>query len=98
MAQYRWLQDGQGPGGGYHHAGDIASLPDDWVPPAAVEPLDQSALEAFYAAGPQPPPLVRSQWSHVHVANSVTYWKPVIINNVRLWQLTGLGAGKPPIS
>jgi hypothetical protein len=103
MASYRWLQDGVGPSGHYFNAGDIVStsdvgglLPANWVPPGAVEPLDASAVAAFYAAGPQIMPLlVRQQWSGIPVSPPATYWRQ--IPGGRMWGLTGLGAGLPPI-
>jgi hypothetical protein len=104
MSTYRWLQDGVGPSGHYFHAGDIVStsdvgglLPANWVPPGAVEPLDNSAVAAFYAAGPQFTPLVRQQWSGVPVSPPATYWRAIPNTNPTMWQLTGLGSGLPPI-
>jgi hypothetical protein len=101
MAQYRFLVDCFI--GSYILAGttlstqDVGgSLPSNFVPPAAVDPLDTAAVNAFYAAGVQFTPLVRQQWSDVQVAPPITYWKP--IPGGPFWQLTGLGAGKPPIA
>jgi hypothetical protein len=102
MASYRFLSDAY-VGGAHILAGTVLStqhvggtLPNDWRPPGAVDPLDAPAVSAFYAAGVQPPPLVRSQWSTVFVAAPVTYWKPT--GNGSLWVLTGLGAGYAPIA
>jgi hypothetical protein len=102
MARYRWLQDGVGPSGQYFNAGDIAStadvggtLPANWVPPPAVDPLDTAAVNAFYAAGPQLLGLVRQQWSTQPVSPPTTYWRQ--LPGTRMWQLTGLGAGLAPI-
>jgi hypothetical protein len=102
MAQYRFLQDCY-VGTAYVNAGDVAStadvggaLPANFIPPAAVDPLDTPAVNAFYAQGPQTMPLlVRQQWSTIPVNVPVTYWKQ--IPGGKLWQLTGLGAGLPPI-
>ena len=95
MARYRWLQDGH-TNGAYYHAGDIMQAADDWVPSAAVDPLDAAAVRALYSAGPQTMPLlVRQQWSTQPVSPPVTYWQQ--IPGGKLWQLTGLGAGLPPI-
>jgi hypothetical protein len=104
MARYRWLQDGFSPGGYYFQAGDIAStvdvggiLPTNFVPSAALDPLDASAVAAMYAAGPQIMPiLVRQQWSGVPVLPPVTYWRQ--IPGSRQWQLVGpLAQGYAPI-
>jgi hypothetical protein len=102
MARYRWLQDGN-VNGFYFNAGDIAAtadaggtLPVNWVPPAAVDPIDTAAVNAFYNAGPQTfSILIRQQWSTAPVSPPVTYWQQ--ISGGKLWQLTGLGAGLPPI-
>ena len=69
------------------------SLPTNWIPPGAVEPLDVAATNAFYAAGPQPAGLIRPQWSTIPVNVPATYWK----QTGRTWTLTGLGANLPPI-
>jgi hypothetical protein len=95
MARYRWLQDGH-VGDAYYHAGDIMQAADNWLPPAAVDPIDTAAVNAFYSAGPQTfPILIRQQWSTVPVSPPVTYWRQ--IPGGSQWQLTGLGAGLPPI-
>jgi hypothetical protein len=102
MSTYRLLQDHFLPGGAYALAGSIVStvdvggtLPNGWVS-NAVDPLDASALQAFWAAGPQITPLVRQQWTNVPVLGPVTYWRPVP-GSTNQWQLTGLGAGLAPI-
>jgi hypothetical protein len=97
MALYRWLQDGF-VAGYYYQAGDIAStanvggtLPNTFIPPGAVDPLDSAAVTAFFAAGPAATPLMRAQWATQFVAPPVTRWTPGPgANQV---QLTGLGAG-----
>jgi hypothetical protein len=102
MARYRCLQDVVGPGGQYFNAGDTIStvdvggtLPVNWTPAAACEPLDAAAVNAYYAAGPQVMPiLIRQHWSGVFVASPVTYWKQV--PGGRFWQLAGTNL--PPIS
>jgi hypothetical protein len=96
MARYRWLQDGY-VNGAYYHAGDIMQTADDWVPSAALDPLDTAAVTALYNAGPQTMPLlIRQQWSHAPVSPPLTYWKQIPGTNK--WQLTGLGSGYPSIS
>jgi hypothetical protein len=102
MAQYRFLTDHMLPGGGYVQAGTTLStvdvggtLPTNWVPSNAVDPLDSPAVNAFYARGPQITPLIRGQWSDVFVAAPKTYWKQIPATNQ--WQLTGLGSALPPI-
>ena len=101
MARYRFLADCY-VNGTYINAGDIVAtadaggtLPTNWVPPAAVEPLDASAVSAFYAAGVQITGLVRQQWSTQFVTVPVTYWRQ--IPGGKFWQLTGLGVGLAPI-
>jgi hypothetical protein len=65
MSVYRLLQDHVLPGGAYVLAGTIVStvdvgggLPTNWVPSGNCEPLDNAAVTAFYAAGPQFPGLI----------------------------------------
>jgi hypothetical protein len=102
MSTYRTLSDIY-LGGAAILAGTILStqdvgggLPVNWVPPAAVDPLDTAAVTAFYAAGPQIMPiLIRQQWSNVFVAPPVTYWRQISGSNQ--WQLMGLGANLAPI-
>ena len=104
MARYRFLQDHH-IGGLYFAAGAIAAtadvgglLPADWVPTAGVDPLDNAAVNAFHASGPNPPNLMRQQWTGVNVAPPITYWTGVAINEgTTQWSLTGLGAGLPAI-
>jgi hypothetical protein len=97
MAQYRWLQDGY-VNGFYYQAGDVAStanaggtLPNTFIPPGAVDPLDTAAVTAFFNAGPQICGLIRPQWSTQVVTPPVTRWIPG--PGASQMQLTGLGAG-----
>jgi hypothetical protein len=92
MASYRWLQNGVGPSGHYFQAGEIITTDDAWVPPGAVEPIDSAAIAAFWRAGPQPCPLVRTQWSTQFVAAPAIYWK----RSGTMWVLTGAGAALGP--
>jgi hypothetical protein len=96
MAQYRTLVDVY-VGGQHILAGTTLTMADNFVPSAAFDPLDTPALNAFYAAGPAPPPLVRAQWSTQFVAAPVTYWREIPGTPVQ-WQLMGLGANLPPIT
>jgi len=104
MSAYRFLSDHY-VGTQYFLAGTIAStadvggtLPVNWPPSNAVDPLDNAGLNAFYAIGPKATPLVRQQWSTIFVAPPVTYWRIVPGSSpTTFWQLTGLGASKPPI-
>jgi hypothetical protein len=104
MSAYGFLQD-HSIGGQYYPAGTVAStadvggtLPTGWPPSNAVDPLDTPAVNAFYALGPQPMPvLVRQQWSTQGVSPPVTYWRRVVGSSNK-WQLTGLGAALPPIA
>ena len=80
-------------------AGTTLTLADNFVPSAAFDPLDTPAVTAFYAAGPQPPPLVRTQWSTQFVAPPTTFWKSTTIQPglpYQTWSLTGLGSNLPP--
>ena len=88
MASYRFLQDAY-VNGFYITAGDVAStadvggtLPINFLPPAACDPLDASAVAAFFAAGVQLLTLVRTA--------PATYWAPVANDQ---YSLTGLGVG-----
>jgi hypothetical protein len=90
MAQYRALQDCY-IGGAYISAGDVVTLPNNFIPPGAVDPLDTPAVNAFFNAGPQLCGLIRPQWSTQFVAPPVTRW--VSGPGANQVQLTGLGAG-----
>jgi hypothetical protein len=94
MATYRLLNDFYS-GGVYSYAGDIITTPDNFIPSAAMDPLDTPAVNAFWRAGPQITPLVRQQWSTVAVNPPVTAWRQLPGGN--RWQLTGLGSSLPPI-
>ena len=103
MALYRTLVDVY-IGGAHILAGTTLTLPDNFVPSAAYDPLDTPAVNAFYAQGPKPPPLARTQFSTQFVAGPVTYWKATPLppgaptgSSLTSWQLMGLGAGLPPI-
>jgi hypothetical protein len=74
------------------NAGEVCEMRADFIPPGCVEPLDASAVQAFYRAGPQPLGLVRQQWSDLIVTHyPATYWKPIDAAQEH-WVLTGLGA------
>src|SRR5262245_28423740 len=97
MSVYRFLQD-VWVGTTYYLAGTTAStvdvggtLPVNWPPPGAVDPLDTPAVNAFYAVGPQLCGLIRPQWATQFVAPPVTRWVPG--PGVYQWSLTGLGTG-----
>jgi hypothetical protein len=106
MSSYRFLQD-HSVGGAYYQAGTIAStadvggtLPVNFQPTGACEPLDAPAVAAFYAMGPQLRALIRQQWVGLPVAKPFTYWIPNPNptqpgNTGREYVLTGLGAGLP---
>jgi len=80
MASYRFLQDAY-VAGQYFNAGDVATLPNSFAPPGAVDPLDSAGVTAFFNAGPQICGLIRARWSTQFVAPPYQ------------WQLTGLGSG-----
>jgi hypothetical protein len=92
MARYRFLQNHVMSDGSYLEAGDIADLP-GWKPTAAVEPLDQDAIQAFWNAGPQLLPLVRAQQTLVDVNAPAIYWERIDALN---YILTGAGAALGP--
>jgi hypothetical protein len=77
-------------GSTYFEANDVADLPADWKPSGECEPLDQEAVDAFYAMGPQPLGLIRSSFRHVPFP--VTYWAK---RKGGAYELVGLGAGRP---
>jgi hypothetical protein len=79
----------------YILAGDVKEMFTFWVPTADVEPLDTTAVNAFYSAGPKLGAVIRSQFTNRPIAPPITYWRALSPN---LWALTGLGAAKAPIS
>jgi hypothetical protein len=95
MAQYRFLADCY-VNGGYINAGDVVTLSNSFVPPAAVDPLDAAGAQAYFNAGPQLVGLIRPQWSTQVVAAPVTRWVPG--PGAWQWSLTGLGASLGPTS
>jgi hypothetical protein len=93
MAKYRFLQAAY-VDGALINAGQVCDLRDDWVPNGNVEPLDASALSAFWEAGPQPLGLVRQQLSDVLLTRYPSiYWRQI---NKEEFQLTGSGASLGP--
>jgi hypothetical protein len=77
-----------GPGG---------NIPNNWVPPPCVEPLDAPSLAAYYAAGPGPTGPIVNHWVGLSVVPPLTAWVPVVgsSNPTRLYSLSGLGLGLP---
>jgi hypothetical protein len=105
MSSYRFLSD-HSIRGQYYPAGTTAStadvggsLPLNWVPSGAVDPVDPAALAAFYAAGPQVPGNpIRTQFTGINVVPAITFWRRVSGSNPNvLYQLQGLGLGLPPV-
>jgi hypothetical protein len=81
-----------------YEAVEICEMPATFVPPAACEPLDSAALNAFYAQGPQVVPLTMMRWSDIPMSTMpVTYWTRVDPTDNALWKLTGLGSAMPPV-
>jgi hypothetical protein len=83
MSRYRFLQDCVDQNGVYYQAGTIAStadvggtLPSNYVPPAASEPLDAAGASAFFAAGVRLLPLIRQQWTGIPVNPPTCFWIP----------------------
>jgi hypothetical protein len=110
MASYRFNVD-HSIGQFYYPAGTIAStadsggtLPTGWVPSPNVDPLDNAAVTAFFAAGAASGfPAQSYSFSNGNAptmwrnTRPVTYWVPTFVPTVLggpvLWSLTGLGVG-----
>jgi hypothetical protein len=92
MAVYKLLAD-HVLGGSVVPAGTTITMPDDWQPSGAVEPIDSVAIQKFWDAGPVPCPLVRAQWSTQVVAAPKIFWKRYDANS---WVLTGAGEALGP--
>src|ERR1700738_3151967 len=71
-------------------------LPSTWVPTLACEPIDSDGLQKFFNAGPTQAMgsaehgslsvvFCGNRWSGIPVAPSSRYWKPVIMNGVKVW-------------
>jgi hypothetical protein len=105
MASYRFLQD-HNIGGQTYLAGTTAStadvggtLPTNWVPTGQVDPIDGTAIQAFFNAGVQLLGAVRSQWTGIVVAPPAIYWQPFpSAGGTRPYQLTGAGAALGPVN
>jgi hypothetical protein len=100
MSQYRFMS-AHFIGNRLYAAGEVAftrdvvggSLPLNWPPTPASEPLDAPAVAAFYAAGPWPESQI-----DLFVAPPATYFAavPGIASPNRTYALTGpLGVGFP---
>jgi hypothetical protein len=89
--------------------GPNKNLPTGWTPnPSCVDPLDNDALNAFYAVGPimgaggiVGPGSLTPSWpggSRFNVAKPKphTYWVPVP-NQPGFFKLTGMGASLQPV-
>jgi hypothetical protein len=84
MSVYRFLAPHYlGVGGGmYINAGSVLStadvggiLPANWVPSNSVDPIDASAIAAFFAAGVQLWPGCPIGVNGFQIAPPVTYWQ-----------------------
>jgi hypothetical protein len=92
MAKYRFLQPVY-VGECQYLAGEIATLPDSWVPNPNVEPLDLAGAQAMWDAGPAPLGLVQQRWGDQRLwitSFPKTYWRQI---NKEEWELVGLGRG-----
>jgi hypothetical protein len=101
VSAYRFLQDSW-IGGAYYLAGTVAStsdvggsLPANWVPSNAVDPLDAAGAQAMWSAGPKLLGLVRQQWSSIPVNPPATFW--IAGPAAHQWSLTGLGGSLGPL-
>lgn len=104
MASYRFLQDHYVNGVTYlagttaSTADVFGSLPARWQPSGQVDPLDNTAVQAFWNAGVQLLGLVRQQWTGIPIVPPTTYWTPAVTPNpYREYLLTGLGAQMPMV-
>ena len=89
MARYRWTQPGYAYGA-YFDAGEIATLPNDFVPPAAAEPLDADAIAAYHRAGVQFAPPAQQRWTFKPVnEHRRIYWRQVAPAFNRTFVLNG---------
>jgi hypothetical protein len=95
LARYRFLEAHYIAGARVIPAGVVETtvdeggiLPTSFVPDGACEPMDRTAIEAFYRAGP----------AHCRIHPTVnvptTYW--LLNPATKEWSLTGLGADLPP--
>jgi hypothetical protein len=98
MSQYRFLQDhyiavGGGmtiPAGSTQSTADAGGLlPTNWIPSNSVDPIDASAITAFFNAGVQLWLGCRIGVNGFAIAPPAIYWKSV---GPGLFQLTGAGA------
>lgn len=99
--------------GQYFYAGSVVAegidVPIGWPPTPNVDPLNTSAVQEFYQAGPQLQGLTRTQWQAIPVARPVTYWIAVggsggfspgfgpgfqHVSYPPAWVLTGLGSNQ----
>jgi hypothetical protein len=89
MARYRWTQPGYAYER-YFEPGEIATLPDDFVPPAAAEPLDEAAITAYHRAGVQFAPPAQQRWTFMPVnEHRRIYWRQVGPPHHRTFVLNG---------
>jgi hypothetical protein len=98
MATYKALTDLWLPGGIYAEAGDLINdtgsgvgwpVPATWIPPAqAVDPLDNDALNKYFAAGPQlcseQPFMTLSPWNQQNGR-----WEPVFKSSTHWYRAVG---------
>jgi len=90
VAQYYLLEDF----GDDLYAGTVQTtadvggrLPAFWVPSPNVDPIDQAAIAAYFAAGPRPRGLIRQHWTAFPVRKPVFNWAQQA-NGV--WSLSGI--------
>jgi hypothetical protein len=106
MATYRFFE-AHYVNGQYYEPGEVAStadvpggtLPLDWVPSAQVDPLDASAIRAYWEAGPQTLNPTKQRWVGHPVGTPRIYWQPARNPRFRAagyFELTGDGAAFGP--
>jgi hypothetical protein len=82
--------------GRLYEVGEVSEMSNDFIPPAACEPLDAAGALAMWKAGPQVMGLQRQVWFGVPMPVPQTYWKPIDAAQ-EMWRLVGLGSDLPAV-
>jgi len=94
MAKYRLLGDVYTTGA-HLLAGQIVNMPNDWIPPGCVDPIDADAVQSYWNAGVQISGPTIQRFVPLQ-QNPKIYWQPVGRPIDRYYQLTGAGAALGP--